>query len=149
MIDQHHIDETARDFIRKVKSLIPSCDPKAVLNTDQCILELEVPTNRSLSYRGENNTVASVRSINATTHRYTIQPTTILSGNLVGPVLVCLKELGGRMSERIKSNLPVLNNVVVTCSSSGKLTTSLVEYWLSTCLAPSISAETLLLSDSW
>lgn len=149
MIDQDHIDETASDFVRKVKSLLPLYDARAVLNTDQCGLELEVPSNRSLSYRGEKNTVASVRSINATTHSYTIQPTISLSGNLVGPVFVCLKELGGRMSERIRSNLPVLNNVVVTCSSSGKLTTSLVEYWLSTCLVPSISTSTLLLSDSW
>ena len=36
-----------------------------------------------------------------------------------------------------------------TCSSSGKLTSSLVLYWRDQCLAPHIGDKSLLLSDSW
>ncbi|CAF4297484.1 unnamed protein product [Rotaria sp. Silwood2] len=41
-------------------------------------------------------------------------------------------------------------NIVVSCSSSGKLTTSLVKYWRDCVLLPSISSHrTLLISDCW
>ena len=73
-----------------------------------------------------------------------------MSGKIVGPIYLCLKEVNGRMSENFKSNLPRVENVVVACSASGKLTTSLVEYWRDNCLIPSLSSQkTLLLSDSW
>jgi hypothetical protein len=43
-----------------------------------------------------------------------------------------------------------MKNVVVTCSASDKLTTSLVKYWRDKCLLPSLSSQkTLLISDSW
>lgn len=149
VLDGDLIETTANDFVAKVKVLLPSYHPRAVLNTDQCGLELEFSSNRTLSYQGEKNTVAAVRSTNATTHSYTIQPIISLSGHIVGPVFVCLKEVDGRMSDNIKRNLPKFDNVIVTCSASGKLTSSLVQYWLDNCLAPSISGKTLLLSDSW
>jgi hypothetical protein len=73
-----------------------------------------------------------------------------MSGKIVSPIYLCLKEVNGRMSENIKSNLPQMENVVVTCSASGQLTTSLVEYWRDKYLIPSLSSQkTLLLSDSW
>jgi hypothetical protein len=74
-----------------------------------------------------------------------------LSGKVVGPGFLCLKEPGGRMSDNIKANLFESNNVVVTCSALDKLTTSLVEYWRDNVLIPSItsSSRTLLISDSW
>ena len=74
-----------------------------------------------------------------------------LSGKIVGPIYLCLKEPKGRMSDNIKAHLYKADNVVVTCSASGKLTTSLVEYWCDHVLLPSISlsSRSLLLSDSW
>ena len=73
-----------------------------------------------------------------------------MSSKIVGPIYLSLKEVNGRMSQNIKSNLPRVENVVVTCSASGKLTTSLVEYWRDNCLMPSLcSRKMLLLSDSW
>ena len=49
-----------------------------------------------------------------------------------------LKEHKGHMSENIRSHLFKASNVVITCSSSGKLTTSLVEYWRDHVLLPSL-----------
>ena len=74
-----------------------------------------------------------------------------LSGKIVGPIYLCLKEPKGRMSDNIKAHLYKADNVVVTCSASGKLTTFLVEY----CgdhvllLSISLSSRSVLLSDSW
>ena len=49
----------------------------------------------------------------------------------------------------IKNNLFSASNVVVTCSSSGKLTTSLVEYRRDHILRVSVPSQFLLLSDYW
>ena len=73
-----------------------------------------------------------------------------MSGKIVDPIYLCLREINGLMGENIKSNLPRVENVFVTCSASGKWTTSLVEYWRDNCLMSSLSSQkTLLLSDSW
>ena len=74
-----------------------------------------------------------------------------LNGKIVGPIYLCLKEPKGRMSDNIKAHLYKADNVIVTCSASGKLTTSLVEYWHGHVLLPSISlsSRSLLISDSW
>ena len=49
----------------------------------------------------------------------------------------------------IKNELFSSPTVVVTCSSSGKLTTSLMEYWRDHVLCPFSSTKCLLLSDHW
>ena len=74
-----------------------------------------------------------------------------LNGKIVGPIYLCFKEPKGRMSDDIKAHLYKADNVVVTCSASGKLITSLVEDRHDHVLLPSISlsSRSLLLSDSW
>ena len=64
-------------------------------------------------------------------------------------MFLCLQEPNGRMGDIVKRNLFEPKNVVITCSSSGKLTSSLVKYWRDKVLVPSIGKKTLLLSDSW
>jgi hypothetical protein len=90
-----------------------------------------------------------VASKNASTHSYTVQPTISLDGKQVGPILLCLQEPKGKLGEGVKNKLFKPSNVVITCSASGKLTSSLVAYWRDNCLLPSIGGKCLLLSDSW
>ena len=49
----------------------------------------------------------------------------------------------------IRSKLFPASNVIVTCSQSGKLTTSLVEYWRDHVLRPFAPSNSVLLSNSW
>ena len=73
-----------------------------------------------------------------------------MSGNLVGPLFLCLKEASGRLDDTVKKNLFAPSNIVLTCSKSGKLTSSLIEYWRDNVLAPVIkNKDYLLISDSW
>ena len=73
-----------------------------------------------------------------------------MSGKIVDPIYICLKETIGRLSDSIKANLPQMKTFVVTCNVSCKLTISLVEYWRDKCLIPSLLSEkTLLIFDSW
>ena len=111
-----------------VRERLQKYETSEVMNTDQSGIELELHSTRTLSYKGEKLTVAAVRSTNASTHSYTVQPTITLDEHLLSPVYLCLKEPKGHMNENIRSHLFKASNVVVTCSSSGKLTTSLVEY---------------------
>jgi hypothetical protein len=43
-------------------------------------------------------------------------------------MFLCLQEPKGRMGDIVKRHLFEPKNVVITCSTSGKLTTSLVKY---------------------
>ena len=55
----------------------------------------------------------------------------------------------GKMGEQVKKHLFQPKNVTITCSSSGKLTTSLVDYSRDNCFLPLIGAKCLLLWDSY
>jgi hypothetical protein len=136
-VDKFQIKKSAEQFVMQVKSLLSGYDEDFVLNTDQSGLRLEFPSSRTLSYRGEKTTLAAVRSINATTHSYTVQPMISMSGKIVGPIYLCLKEINGQMSDNIRASLPKVKNVIVSCSASGKLTTPLVKYWRDKCFLPS------------
>ncbi|CAF3324932.1 unnamed protein product [Rotaria socialis] len=122
---------------------------RRILNTDQVGIEKEAHSTRTLSFGGEKKTFGTVASKNASTHSYTVQPTISLDGKQVGPILLCLQEPKGKLGEGVKNKLFKPSNVVITCSASGKLTSSLVAYWRDNCLLPSIGGKCLLLSDSW
>ena len=144
------IKKSADQFVSDARALLPKYNEDFVLNIDQSGLEFEIHSNRTLSRQGEKITLSAVRSLNETTHSCTVQPMISLSGKIVDPISLCLKEPKGRMSGNIKSHLYKVDNVVVTCSASGKLTTSLVEYWCDHVLLPFIllSSRNLLLSYS-
>ena len=104
-------------------------------------IEKEQYSTRTLSFQGERKTFGVVKSKHATTHSYTIQPIISLDDQLVGPLYLCLQEPNGKMGETVKKRLFQPGNVIITCSKSGKLTTSLVRYWCDNCLIPSIDKK--------
>jgi hypothetical protein len=144
------INRSAEDFVTNVQKILLKYHPNYVLNTDQSGLQLEMFSQRTLSYQGEKITLATVRSINNTTHSYTVQPIINMSGALIGPLFLCLKEESGRIGENAKQTLFKPSNIVLTCSKSGKLTSSLVEYWIDKVLKPLVGKNNcLLISDCW
>jgi hypothetical protein len=62
------ISETVDDFLNYSNSIISNYSPNRVFNIDQSGLQSEIHSNRTLSYQGEKLTIATVRSINNTTH---------------------------------------------------------------------------------
>ena len=112
-------------------------------------MENELYSNCTLSFEGETTTYGSVTSKNATTHSYTIQLMISLDGRLVESMYLCLQETKGRLGDTVQRNLFQPKNVVITCSTSGKLTSSLVKYWKDRVLSKSIGKKALILSDSW
>ncbi|CAF2120193.1 unnamed protein product [Rotaria magnacalcarata] len=143
------IEKSKEDFIKDFYVHSSHFNLSQILNTDQVGIEKEVYSKRTLSFAGEKKTFGAVASKNATTHSYTVQPTISLGGKQIGPIFLCLQEPTGKMGETVKKNLFEPSNVIITCSSSGKLTSSLVTYWRDNCLLPYIGKKCLLLSDSW
>ena len=127
--NQKDIEKSELEFVQEYHKLAPKYHAKDILNTDQVGVEKELHSTRTISFQGEKTTLCSVKSKNATTHSYTIQPIISSNGTLVGPMYLCLQEPKGKMGPQVKQHLFEPKNVVITCSGSGKLTTSLVTYW--------------------
>ena len=144
------IRQSADQFVVQVQKFLPKYNLDNVSNTDQSGLQLELFSNRTLSFEGEHLTLGQVQSINNTTHSYPIQPMISMSGRQIGPLFLCLKESSGHLSDNIKKNLFTASNVVITCSKSEKLTTSLVQYWIDNVMKPTIgNQKCLFLSNYW
>ena len=149
ILNSNEILKSEKDCIKLFNKLSPKYDEAQIFNTDQMGIEKEQYSTQTLSFQGERKTFGVVKSKNATTHSYTIQPIISLDGQLVGPLYLCLQEPNGKMGETVKKRLFQPSNVIITCSKSGKLTSSLVRYWCDNCLIPSTDKKCLLLSDSY
>jgi len=95
------IRQSADQFVVQVQKNLPKYNLDNVINTDQSGLQLELFSNRTLSFEGEHITLDKVQSINNTTHSYTIQPVISMSGRQIGPLFLCLKEASGHLSDNI------------------------------------------------
>lgn len=96
---EQSIIEKAEKFVTNVREEMSKYPLSQIYNTDQMGVELELHSNRTLSHMGEKITKGLVKSHNAMTHSYTVQPTINCSGDLLSPVFLCLKEATGRISE--------------------------------------------------
>ena len=149
MANQALIEKSKKDFIKDFYKYSSHFNPSRILNTDQVGIEKEVHSTRTLSFEGQKKTFRMVASKNATTHSYTVQPIISLDEKQLGSILLCLQEPKGKIGESVKNRLLKPSNAVITCSASGKLTSSLVAYWHDNCLLSSIGDKCFLLSDSW
>jgi len=92
--------------------------------------------------------------MNKVTHSYTAQYAITLSGKLLPKVFVCLQEKTGSFGPRVKVEVDKFaekyTNVVITSSTSGKLTTGLYTDYLWECVKPYVNEEKFLfIVDSW
>ena len=125
-IDKMEIRQNAEKFIVNFKRLISKYTLNSVLNADQSSFNYELVSNRTLSFSGEKNTNALVRSSNAISHSYTVMPIITVTGEFLSPVFICLQEASERFPKGKSIFSP--NNIALTCSQSGKLNGSLIEY---------------------
>ena len=144
------IRQSADHFMVHVQKFLPKYNLDNVFNTHQSGLQLELFSSCTLSFKGEHLTLGKVQSINNTTHIYTIQPMISMSDRQIGPLFLCLKDASGHLSNNIKKDPFTASNVLIICSKSGELTTSLVQYWIDNVLKPTIgNQKCFLLSDYW
>ncbi|CAF3463547.1 unnamed protein product, partial [Rotaria sp. Silwood2] len=147
--DPDKIFKSVENFVSKVKDRLSNYAADHILNSDQSSFNYGNPSTRTLARAGEKITMRWVKSMNAVTHSYTIMLIINMLGELVGPVFICLQEPKGRLGPRIQKSIYEAKNIHVTCSKSGKLTKSHIQYWVEKVLRPSVSDNCLLLLDSW
>lgn len=59
-----------------------------------------------------------------------------MDGRIVGDAFICLQEQTGRLGPQVMENLFPAPNLLVTCSTSGKLTKTHVKYYVEKLLYP-------------
>lgn len=145
------IETIAADFVKK--SLIASQNymPKDIFNTDQCGINIELVSGRTLDIVGTKRVMKAVGSVPATTHSYTIQPVISQDGQLLSPMYVCWQEAKGffgvNVQRDVAENTP--KNLYVVASKSGKLTKTLMVEWFDKVYFPNAPIESILYVDSW
>lgn len=148
------IMRSAGVFKNQLAVLVPQFEPRFVLNTDQTGCEFQIMTNRTYSHRGERVTLVSTKNPNKCTHSYTAQYTVSLDGRLLPKVFLCMKEsndeFGPIVKVRVEKLVEEYQNVYVTSSKSGKLTTKLYKDYLVDVLKPYVKDnQFLFVCDSW
>jgi hypothetical protein len=147
--DFEEIMKQAKTFVHDANELFPDFSLTHILNSDQSSFNYEKFSTRTLSRVGEKSTTGRIVSSSAFTHSYTIMPTINADGKIVGPVFVCLQEPTGKLGPRVLKSIYKASNIHITCSKSGKLTKSHIQYWAEEVLKPSVEENFLLLLDSW
>jgi hypothetical protein len=130
---------------------------KAIANTDQMGLNQEIRRLRTLSHKGERDTVLMVQRSNAMTHSVTVMPTISLQGRLVGKLLLCLNESTNQFGPLVQRQVEALEKIFpfikIVCSTSGKLNKHLIGVWIKECYSKYAESENfqkrILLLDSW
>jgi hypothetical protein len=114
--EDDHIIGVAKLFLDSLK-VLPNYQSTHIFNTDQSGFKYKLHSTRTLSFIREKSVASSVRSVYATTHSYTIQPTTTFEDKLLSPLFICLQEAGGSFGPHVAQSLFQCPNVVVNCSS--------------------------------
>lgn len=118
---------------------------KLILNVDQTGFNLEPSTDRTLSNKGERDTILLAGSMNKQTHSYTSQPMISRSGQTVGRLALCLQEVGGKFGPRIEQKVRQLEasyrNIKLYSSKSGKMTSELMADWTRDVLLPALEVQ--------
>lgn len=148
---QDQILESAKKFQTDIRRISSQFDSNHVFNTDQCGFAYEITSARTYTFKGQKSVYGYAQSPNnLSTHSYTVQYLINLAGQ-IGNVFVCLQEPGGKFGPLVKQDLEsyLPSNVTLTCSTSGKLSTSLTEYFLEKQVVPHVTKDFLYIVDSW
>lgn len=144
------IIKKSNEFLEICKNVINQVDPFCVINTDQTGFNYELYSKRTLSHIGEKTTSLIVSSMSSITHSYTVQPAITMNGKLLSKFYLCLKETNGNFGPRVQSELPTnFPNVIIRCSSSGKMTKDLVIDFNQQIIQPLYQQKIVYIADSW
>ncbi|KAL6416504.1 hypothetical protein ACFW04_013408 [Cataglyphis niger] len=144
-----YIKKKRGDFTRR--SVSPDY-PDFIINTNQTSCEYRVNVPRTYTHTGEKLVQLYICDLNKVSH--TAQYLMTKSDKLLNKIFVCLQEFTDsfrmRVQEDVDELLKLYKNIVVLCSKSGKLTTSLYEQYLKSVVEPYIGNNPFLfIVDFW
>lgn len=143
-----------------------SFEKRYIWNFDQTGFNYEPANLRTLSFKGERDTIIMIDNRNKHTHSYTVQPMISRNGKLFPKLLIVTQEPGDRfgpiVGPRIEELESLYRNVEVFPSKSGKLSSSLINQWFNGTLARAVQLArrdlhiddpdkpaVLVLADAW
>jgi len=144
------LQNAAIEFVNEVTTACKGINPDDIYNFDESGFKYEFSPKRTLSFKGEKDTVGLLTSHNANSHSYTIMPLLSMSGKLEGKLLVCLQEPKGIIGPRVSETLEVPENIYLLASKSGKMDKALMKRWINDCVEPLTAQKSIvLIYDSW
>ena len=126
-IDNKKTMEQGCNFVEYATKKLVNFDRSIIVNSDQSGFSYELHSSRH--YTRKRHRVCSVNSLNAVSHSYTIQPTLNSNGNFIGKCLLVLPEPNGNFAVNVKISLFHPKNLLVKCSNSGKVITSILSVY--------------------
>lgn len=139
------LSDSVMVFQDRFEQLSPLFPKRLIVNVDQSGVNYEISNERTLSFRGERDTILNIDSANRATHSYTIQPTISRDGRIIGKLLICLQEPDGQFGQRVKKKVEELEkefgNIKVIASRSGKMSTELMTEWFNQQLLPDLRRQ--------
>lgn len=116
---------------------------KLIFNVDQTGFNLEQSTARTLSHKGERDTILHAQNRNKQTHSYTSQPVITRSGHLAGKIALLFKEDGGKFGPRVSKKIEQLEseygNIKMYAGTSSIMTNEIQHHWCKDVLVDLIS----------
>jgi len=128
--------------------VIGNFDPNCVINADQSSFQRMMPSGRTLTHKGEQKTEAHISNLPGLTHSYTVHYTTSME-RLLLKLYICLQEINGEFGPRVIQDIFTADNLVVSCSQSGKETKSHVLDFNSRVLLECMDSDFVYFLDSW
>lgn len=121
--------EAASGFVQTIRSLRIKNDYTHfnICNMDQTMVRFDEPYARTNDIVG-NNTIR-IANTGCKKRGFTVALAAAASGHKF-PAFIILKEPTGRIPPRVMKDLRIPNNVKVTCSVNGWMTSALMESWL-------------------
>ena len=111
------------NFVEYATKKLVNFDRSIIVNSDQSGFNYELHSSRH--YTRKRHRVYSVNSLNAVSHSYTIQPTFNSNGNFIGKCLLVLQQPNSSFGVNVEKSLFQPENLLVQCSNSGKVITSI------------------------
>jgi hypothetical protein len=132
-------------FLNEFKEKADGIPPFRIYNFDQSGFTYEYTSRRTLSTKGEKEIKSMIMSHHAIRHSLSIMPIISMNGKLVGKMLICLQERGGKFGPRVNETMLSPPNIDIVCSNSGKLEKDIMKIWFRKNLAITESEPFILI----
>lgn len=151
--DKVQKEADAKNFGLAIKKITEEegVNPRFIFNADQTGVPYEMARNRTLNRRGDKYVFCKVKSRGNMKNSFTAMILVTADGSIWPKTLLCLKEPTGRFGARVMNSIYKPRNIELTCTRSGKFTSSTFEYWVETILESAVryDEKCLVLLDSW
>ena len=105
--DEEEMIQRAQTFVAEVSEHImtENIQMGSLWNADQIQFNYELSSDRTLSMKGEKNTVSTLQSCNIATHSYTIDVAISMDGRLADKLFICFQEPSGKFGPRVSREI--------------------------------------------